>query len=280
MIVAEPERLGQNLGLLLSADVCGFALGPAFAAIQIGPFGLAAPFLVIAAINLAGAPIVARIKVDEVTPGERVEPSRFAFDLLRSRPYAAAVMLGIAVYLMLATFDALWSLVLDDLHASDLISSPGITLFAVSLVIFGAAGGRLAQRSGPFRVGAVDLVVAAMLMFAYGLLPTGEAMLTVGVIHALSDGFTVSSSGVVVGMVTPAERQAAGQGLIGGVQTLVAGIVAIVVAQIYEHSSRTWAYGVCAAGMLACVVAARVLTGDSWRMRDAPVEQVVAAAAG
>ncbi len=276
VIVAEPERLGHNLGLLLSADVAGFALGPAFAAVLIGPFGIPAPFLVIAAINLACSPLVGRITVGETERGAGAEPSRFAFDLLRSKPYAAAVALGLGVFFMIATFDALWSLVLDDLHASNLVSSLGITLFAVPLVIFGSTGGRLAQRFGPFRVGALGLAVGAVFMFFYGLMPTGQTMLAVGIAHSFSDGLTVSSSGVAVGMVTPEERQAGGQGLIGGMQTLAGGVTAVVIGQVYERSGRTWAYAGCAAAMLACVLAARVLAGDTWRLRQAvPVEAPV-----
>ena len=56
------------------------------------------------------------------------------------------------------------------------------------------------------------LVLGAGYMFLYGLMPTGALMLTVGVVHAISDGFTVSSNAVAVGMVAPPDRQAAAQG--------------------------------------------------------------------
>ena len=62
---------------------------------------------------------------------------------------------------MIGAFDALWAVVLDDLDTSDWIANLGITLFALPLVMFGAAGGRLAQRVGPFRVGTIGLLLGA-----------------------------------------------------------------------------------------------------------------------
>ena len=47
-------------------------------------------------------------------------------------------------------------------------------------------------------------------------------------LHAVSDGFTVSSTGVAVGMTVPEERQAGAQGVLGGAQALAAGIMAVV----------------------------------------------------
>src|SRR4029079_3131672 len=228
VILAEPDRLGQNLGRLLAADVAGFALGPAISAILVGPFGIAAPFLLIAVLTVALYPLIARTHVEETT-GDEERPPRFAFALLRIRPYLAAVCMGSAVFMMVGAFDALWALVLDDLHASDFIANLGITLFAVPMVLFASIGGRVAQTIGPFRLGTCGLLVGAAAMFAYGHAPSGGVMLAISLVHATNDGFTVSSCGVAVGMVVPGERQASAQGLLGGVETLMAGITAIVI---------------------------------------------------
>jgi MFS family permease len=267
VILAEPDQLGKNLGRMLACDVAGFAAGPAVSAVLVGPFGIAAPFLVIAALMVACYPLVAGTKVAE--PADDVEiPPRFAFDLLRIRPYLAALAMGSAVFMMIGAFDALWALVLDDLHASVLIANLGITLFAVPVVLFGSIGGRLAQSIGPFRYGTFGLLVGSMAMVAYGQAPSGGVMLAISVVHAINDGLTVSSSGVAVGLVVPAERQASAQGLLGGAETLVAGITATVIGQIYQHLGRTVAYSCCAAAMLALIITGAVLSGPSWKLRD------------
>ena len=277
VILADPDHLGQNLGRMLAADVGGFAVGPAISAVLVGPFGIAAPFLLIAALTVAMYPLIARTHVAETDVDAEVPP-RFAFDLLRIRPYLAALSMGAAVFMMIGSFDALWALVLDDLHASDLIANLGITLFAVPMVLFASIGGRLAQSVGPFRLGTFGLLVGAGAMFAYGHAPSGGIMLAISLVHATNDGFTVSSCGVAVGLVVPGERQASGQGLLGGVETLTAGVAATAIGQIYEHFGRTVAYTSCAVMMLALIACGALLSGTSWRMRDSSDRHAVASA--
>ena len=266
VILGDTANLGHNLGRLLAADVAGFAAGPAISAILVGPFGIPAPFLFIAGATVALMPFVARTHVLETA-----EPSgqRFAFDLLRIRPFVAAVTLGSAVWLMIGSFDALWSLALDDLDAAEWLANLGITLFALPLVAFGALGGRLAQRVGPFRVGSVGLLLGAMFMALYGFMPTAIAMFSVAMVHAVSDGLTVSATGVAVGLVVAPERQAGAQGVLGGIQTLVAGVTAPIIGVLYEHSGRTLAYSVAAVSMVVLVVSGLVLAGPDRRLRDA-----------
>lgn len=271
VIVGDPDRLGHNLGRLLAADVGGFAAGPAISAVLIEPVGIAAPFLVIAAATVACLPVIARVHVEEGDADEATA-TRFAFDLLRVRPYAATLCFGVAVFLMIGTFDSLWALVLSDLDASDWISNLGITLFAVPLIVLGSLGGRLAQRFGPFRLGTLGLLVGAVYMFLYGQLPTGGAMLAVGIAHALSDGLTVSSTGVAVGLVVPEHRQAGAQGLLGGVQTLTGGITAIAAGWLYEAHDRSVAYTACAVTMAVFVGLGVWLVGSGWGLTGRATE--------
>jgi MFS family permease len=264
VIVAEPDRLGHNIGRLLAFDVGGFAAGPAVSAALVGPFGIPAPFLVIAATTASALPYVARVEVKEA-----VEPpvQRFAFDLLRIRPFAGAVVLASAVFLMIGAFDALWAVVLDDLNTNEWIANLGITLFALPLILLGSIGGRLAQRVGPFRVGTIGLLGGALFMALYGMVPTGGAMFAVAMVHAVNDGLTVSSTGVAVAMVVPAERQAGAQGVLGGFETLTAGITAPIVGVLYEHAGRGTAYGVAAAAMVVLVAIGVTLARSSWSIR-------------
>jgi MFS family permease len=264
VINLDPRNLGNNLGLLLAADVAGFAAGPAVSAILVPPFGIPAPFLVIAAATLAAVPIVLRTHVVEAR-----EPTqhRFAFDLLRSRSMVAGVMLGAALFMMIGTFDALWAIVLDDLGSADWIANLGITFFALPLIFLGSYGGRLAQRVGPFRLGPLGLIVGAGFMFAYGLIPTGAAMLAVSMVHSLSDGLTVSSAAVGVGMVAPAARQASAQGMLGAAETLVGGITAVLAGVLYSWGGRSLAFTTCSVVMIALSAGAWILAGPETRAR-------------
>jgi MFS family permease len=264
VINADPDRLGHNVGLLLAADVAGFALGPVVSAVLVPWLGIPAPFLLIAALSLASVPIVLRVPVSEATD---LPATRFAFDLLSSRAMLAGLLLGAALFLMIGTFDALWAIVLDDLGAAELIANLGIVIFALPLIFLGSFGGRLAQRLGPFRLGPIGLAMGAVFMFLYGLMPTGLTMLAVGVVHALSDGLTVTSTSVAVGMVAPPERQAGAQGMLGAAETLTGGVVAVGAGLLYESGGRTLAYSTCAVLMLGMCVAAWMLAGPEYRAR-------------
>lgn len=264
VILADPEHLGQNLGRLLSIEVFGFAMGPAISAVLVGPFGIPAPFIVVAAVTAVLLPFVARVRVHENT----IPPKqRLATDLLRIRPFAGAVVLGATVFVMIGTFDALWALVHSDLGTSDWVANLGITLFALPLVLLGPAGGRLAQTFGPFRLAALGLTAGAIFMALYGVLATGGLIFAVAMFHAVSDGLTVSSTGVAVGMVVPEERQAGAQGVLGAAQALAAGVMAIVAAALYENFGRGAAYAACAAVMLILVGIGTWLGRSEWSMK-------------
>jgi MFS family permease len=263
VILADPNHLGQNLGRLLAADVFGFALGPAISALLVGPFGIPAPFIVVAIATACLLPFVARVQVAESTvPPKR----RLAVDLLAIRPVAGAVVFGAAVFVMIGSFDALWAVVHRDLGTNEWIANLGITLFALPLIVLGPPGGRLSQVHGPFRIAALGLTLGAVFMAAYGLLPTGTWIFGIAMVHAIADGITVSSSGVAVGMVVPEERQAGAQGVLGAAQALSAGIMAVVTAALYDNFGRTTAYLVCASIMLMFVAAGAWLARSAWSL--------------
>ena len=264
VILADPNHLGQNLGRLLAADVFGFALGPAISALLVGPFGIPAPFIVVAVATVVLLPFVARVQVAEST----VRPKRrLAIDLLAIRPFAGAVVFGAALFVMIGSFDALWAVVHKDLGTNEWIANLGITLFALPLIVLGPPGGRLSQVHGPFRIAVVGLSLGALFMSLYGLLPTGTWIFAIAMVHAIADGITVSSSGVAVGMVIPEDRQAGAQGVLGAAQALSAGIMAVVTATLYDNFGRTTAYLVCGAIMLVFVAAGAWLARSAWSMK-------------
>jgi MFS family permease len=176
---------------------------------------------------------------------------------------------------MIGTFDALWALVHSDLGTEVWIANLGITLFALPLILLGPAGGRLAQTFGPFRLAALGLTAGAIFMSLYGLLPTGGLIFAVAMVHAVSDGLTISSTGVAVGMVVPDDRQAGAQGVLGAAQALAAGTMAIVATTLYDQFGRSTAYIVCGAVMLLMVAAGSWLARSEWSMKR-PLSVVVA----
>lgn len=261
VVLADPVNLGRNLGWLLSADVLGFALGPAVSAMLVGPLGLAAPFAVVAVASTVLVVFALRIDVHETTD---FTAKRLAFDLLRVRPVAGAVVLGAAAFLMIGAFDALWDVVHEDLETPLWMANLGITLFAIPLIVLGPIGGRYAQRVGPFPLAAWGLVAAAVFMTVYGLVPNGTWIFGVSIAHSLTDGFTIAASGVAISMAVPEDRQAGAQGVLGAAQALAGGIAAIAIGATYDQFGRATAYGAAAVAMTALMVIGMALAAPAW----------------
>jgi MFS family permease len=280
VILAYPEKLGENLGRLLAADVFGFAAGPAVSALLVGTFGLASPFVVVAGATLITVALSMRVHVLETV---EASTQRLAMDLIRLRPVAGGLALGAASFLMIGAFDALWDVVHEDLGTPDLLANLGITLFAVPLIILGPIGGRWAQRVGPYKISAAGLMFAAPMMASYGWLPNGSWIFGIAMFHAIGDGLTISAAGVAVSMAVPGDRQAAAQGLLGGSQALSAGITAPIIGWTYQNYGRAEAYLTASVGMVLMTMVGMGLAYDTWRhhrFRGASIPSQQATSAG
>ena len=260
VIVADPDNMGSNLGMLLSVDVAGFALGPVISALTVDRLGLKFPFLLIAAAVGCALPFVIRFRVADV-PDPEANTSRLGLDLLKIRPLAGAILIGSALYLMIGTFDALWSFVMDDLNAPKWMARAGITFFVVPLIVLGPFGGRFVQRFGAFRLGTLGLTVGSICLFAYGRLPIPWMLLAVGLFHAINDGLTATGTSVAVGQVAPIERAAAAQGLLGACGTLMGGLSAVSAGWSYDRFGRTTTYTAATICMLMLIGAGAYLAG-------------------
>ena len=266
VVIGSGPNLGRNLGRLFSADVFGFAIGPVISAILVGPFGIAAPFIVISAATVVVVLLSLRLPIETKSDGA-VDRKRFAFDLLLYRPFAGAVMLGVAAFVMIGAFDVLWDLVHTDLGTADWMANLGIALFAIPLVLLGPTAGKLAQRIGPFIVAATGMLAAVFFFGIYGLLTVGGAIFAVTMVHAVTDGLTFAASGVAVGMTAPEERQAGAQGVLGGMQSLGAGIMAPIAGWLYETQGQRTTYWVAGGLILLLVIGGIMLARPALRLK-------------
>ena len=126
---------------------------------------------------------------------------------------------------------------------------------------------KVAGRAGTHRLRPRNAGVGAACVFLYGFMPTGILMLVVGSLNALNDGLTASSTAVAVGMVAPADRQAAAQGMLGAAETLTGGITAVLAGVLYSWGGRVLAYTTAAVIMVVLAVAAYVIAGPEYRSR-------------
>jgi len=264
LILSDPERMGQNLGLIVSASVAGFTAGPIISALTADTLGIAAPFLIVAVLLTVVAFGLFKLQFQEANI-EDAPTQKLAFDMLRIRPLAGAIVIGLALFAMIGTFDAVWSVMMDDMKAPTWVANVGISLFAFPMIFLAPRGGRLTQKVGPFKASIVGLSIGAVFLTLYGTLWSPYPMLAVGVAHGIVDGLTVTGGSAAVALVAPRERLASAQGLYGGLQTLTGGIAAVLAGTAYGIIGRAtfiW----CAIAMLFFIAIGAWLAKDSLHM--------------
>ena len=275
IIVADPDNFGRNLGRILSFEVAGFASGPVISVIFVEFFGIPGPFIFLATIISLFVIVVSRIAVPE-TAKENHPTERFAIDLLKNRAITSGILIGVALFFMIGVFDSLWVLMMDDLDAAQWMANVGVSVFVLPLILLGPFGGKFVQRIGPYRAGGFGMILGALFMAGYGLMPTPTLMMVVFLFHSLNDGFFVTGAGVAVGTSAPLERQAGAQGLLGGMETLAGGVAASFSGVAYDHLGRTTTFIGTGAIMLTLILASRILAGDNWSVRNVVPKSAVA----
>ena len=275
IIVADPENFGRNLGRILSFEVAGFAAGPVFSVVLTAPFGIPGPFIFLATTISFFVLVISRIKVPE-TAKENHPTERFAIDLLKNRAIASGILIGVALFLMIGVFDSLWVLMMDDLDAAQWMANVGVSVFVLPLILLGPFGGKFVQRIGPYRAGGFGMILGALFMAGYGLMPTPALMMVVFFFHSTNDGFFVTGAGVAVGTSAPLERQAGAQGLLGGMETLAGGVAASFAGVAYDHLGRATTFIGTGAIMLVLIASARILAGNNWHVRNVVPKSAVA----
>ena len=261
LILSDPERMGQNLGLIVSASVAGFTAGPIVSALTADTLGIAAPFLLVAVLLVVVAFGLFNLQFQEANI-EDAPTQRLAFDMLRIRPLAGAIVIGLALFAMIGTFDAVWSVMMDDMKAPTWVANVGISLFAFPMIFLAPRGGRLTQKFGPFKASMTGLSIGAICLVMYGTLWSPYPMLAIGIIHGIVDGLTITGGSAAVALVAPRERLASAQGLYGGLQTLTGGIAAVLAGTAYGIIGRAtfiW----CAVAMLLFIAIGSWLAKDS-----------------
>jgi len=265
LILSDPERVGHNLGLIISASVAGFTAGPIVSALTADTLGISAPFIIVALCLLPVAYGLFRLHFHEVDAAD-APPQKLAFDLLRIKPLAGAIVIGLALFAMIGTFDSIWSVMMDDMKAPTWVANIGISMFAFPMMFLAPRGGRMTQRIGPFKASILGLSLGAVCLVLYGTLWSPYPMLAVGITHGIVDGLTITGGSAAIAIVAPRERLASAQGLYGGLQTLTGGIAAVIAGAAYGSIGRA-TYVCCAVVMLMFIAAGAWLAKDSLHMK-------------
>ena len=236
--VADPERVGENLGRLVMGEISGFLLGPIASGVlaQIG--GIRAPFIAFALLYAAFLPFAARLPADNGTLD--TSGRRLPLDLLGNRRLQGALVLVAGYFGFIGAFEAVIPVMYGDRGASALTTGLVFSTFAIPIVALGPRAGRVADRVGPSRVATMGISAVATSASMYGFLPGYILPAMLMGVAGVGDAFGFTAVQVTVARSVPEERQAGALGLMGATEVLAAGCTAVPAALLYHSVGARW----------------------------------------
>lgn len=207
----DKSRAGERMARLRGVEIAGFTGGPLIGALLIEPFGLRNAFLIFAGVAVVVFFVVLGRDLPRLpTSGDSRKPS---LELLRLRPVRAAVLASATLFLPVGIYDALWDRYVTDRGGSNFMVGLTFLLFTIPFLVFGARGGRLADRRGPSNMVLVGIALMVPLVFVYGLLPTAELLVAFAVVEGLIGAIATPAAQSLMARVAPVGRASAAQGL-------------------------------------------------------------------
>ncbi len=261
--VYEPKRAGEVLGRLAAWEVVGFLVGPIAASVLFEQGGLSAPFAFVALLAVPLAPFVWRVPV----PGTQRPLQRAMSTLLRRPAMQSCIAMGVAFYIAVGVFDAIWALFMADLGASQVFIGATMSLFALPMLVVAPWAGRLAARRHVLNLISLTMTGAMLAMLSYGFIDSIWWICLPVMIHAIMDAVTMPAVQLAVGYASGEEAFAAGQGLFGATGLVVAAAASLGSGVVYQSFGASGLWLGAAAAMAACIAVAR-WRGRSGRWRD------------
>lgn len=260
-----PQRAGEALGRLGTAELGGLAIGPLLAAVALAWTDPATVFAVAAVLAAAGAVVVGvRLREPAADDGAPLPPA-LAFDLLRSRRVVGAVVLAVAVYVPIGAYDAVWPRYLADLDAGALLIGLSYALFAVPFMVVAAPAGRLADRRGGTVAFARGIVALVALIAAYAVIRDPWVATGAGLVESGAQAFAAVGAAAAMAQAVPPARAGAAQGLARAAGLLAATVTSAVSGFGYAVGGPTLLFGATAVAVLAVAAVAAALLRQGGR---------------
>lgn len=251
VLTADPANAGRAMGRLTAFETAGFLLGPVLAALLDRWAGLSSTFLVMTATLVLLAPMVWRV----VIPGaSRPATGPVIGTLLRTPTMQACLALGVAFWITIGVFEAVWAIFLADLGASQMFIGLTMSLFGIPMIFIAPRAGSLAQHRGPLRVASVSMIVATVCMVLYGFLDSPWLLCIPLGIHAIADAYTMPASQIAVGQASGEGALAAGQGLFGATGMAVGALTAVGGGALYQSLGASGLWWGSAGAMIVCML--------------------------
>ena len=255
----DPAKAGERIGRLSAFEMAGFVLGPVLASGLLVWGGLRAPFFGLVLLLLALAPIALRAEI----PGSAVGSHGPGLSALLRRPsMQASLATGVAFYITVGVFEAIWAVFMADRGASQLFIALSMSLFTIPMIVIAPRAGALAQQRGPLLVSTFSVGTAIACMLLYGVIESLAWLCVPLAVHAVADAFTMPANQIAIGRASGEEAMAAGQGLYGATGLAVAALAALGGGTLYQMLGASGLWFAAAFAMVVCQAFAWLRGGE------------------
>ena len=247
--VMNPTKAGEMLGRLAAWEMVGFLVGPILASVLFEVGGIALPFYCLTAILLAVVPFVLRVQI----PGSETPLEKPMRALLKRTAMQSCIALGVAFYLAIGAFDALWALFISDLGASQLYIGVTLSLFTLPMILVAPFAGRYASQHNILRLLTKSLGLAVIMIASYAFIESIWWICLPLVIHAIADAVSMPATQLAVGKASGESALSAGQGLFGAIGLIVAAVASLGGGYLYQSAGAGTVWLTVASAMIVCL---------------------------
>ncbi len=247
--VMNPTTAGEMLGRLAAWEMVGFLVGPILASVLFEVGGIALPFYCLTAILLAVVPFVLRVQI----PGSETPLEKPMRALLKRPAMQSCIALGVAFYLAIGAFDALWALFISDLGASQLYIGVTLSLFTLPMILVAPFAGRYASQHNILRLLTKSLGLAVIMIASYAFIESIWWICLPLVIHAIADAVSMPATQLAVGKASGESALSAGQGLFGAIGLIVAAVASLGGGYLYQSAGAGTVWLTVASAMIVCL---------------------------
>lgn len=244
MDAVPPKERGAAYGWLGSAFSAGLMLGPAAGGLMVDTLGFASPFIFGGSTSLLTALFLARKMRDrkpgaeplEVAPAEARENTRVRGHIPRSLfapALAGALVLIIASGFGDGLFISIWSIWLNDLHASNSFIGLTFITFSLPLMVLMPITGKLADRMRLAPLIALPGIAISFIYLFYGLATNLALIAAMGIIEGSLVAMMAPALSAYIAQLSPDNARGKLQGVISTVRTIAGFASSMLVALLY-----------------------------------------------
>lgn len=233
IVLFDPVRAGRTLGIVTAYETAGFLVGPVIAALLNTTLGLHATFVVMTLLLVMFIPFV----VQAVIPATETPPPPRIMRVLLAKPeMQACLAMGVAFWITIGVFEAIWAVFLSDLGASQIFIGLTMSLFGLPMILISPLAGDMAQKRGSLNIAIFSITAAIICMLTYGLTDSIWLLCLPLAIHAVADAYSMPAIQVAITQASGTDAIAAGQGLYGATGMAVGAITAALAGVIYQEA--------------------------------------------